>query len=97
LSLSNKDVARGARLMLQEIPLKPEPLDLPGLEAFFLTLAQTAAPLERIALLAARLATLHPTESETLIRLLGGDPHLDLKQSLVDEAIASAFPPPLSP
>lgn len=91
---SNKDVARSARLLLQEIPLKPEPLDLPGLEAFFLTLAQTAAPLDRITLLAARLATLHPTESETLVRLLGGDPRHRVDTGVIEEAIAAAFAAP---
>ena len=91
LYLSSKDVARSARLLLQEIPLKPEPLDLPGLEAFFLTLAQTAAPIDRISLLAARLVSLHPTESETVVRLLGGDPDRSLETAVIEEAIAVAF------
>jgi len=91
LFLANKDVARSARLLLQEIPLRPEPLDLAGLEALFLTLARTAAPLERITLLAARLATLHPTESETLIKLLGGDPRHGEDTAVIEEAIAVAF------
>lgn len=91
---ANKDGARTARLVLQEIPLRPEPLDLPGLEAFFLTLARTVAPHERIMLLAARLATLHPTESETLIRLLGGDPGHGLEEGVIEEAIAAAFSVP---
>ena len=88
---AGSDVARGVRLMLQELTLRPEALDLPGLETFFLTLAQTPAPLERIALLAARLATLHPTESETLVRLLGGDPGSCLKPAVIEDAIAAAF------
>jgi len=91
LLLSNDDVARCARLMLQELALKPEALDLAGLEAFFLTLAQTPAPLERISLLAARLVTLHPTESETVVRLLSGDPGRRLDLAVIEEAIAAAF------
>ena len=91
LVLSNKDLARSARLLLQELVLRPEPLDLAGLEEFFLKLAQTAAPFERIALLAARLATLHPTESETLVRLLGSDPAPGLDLAVIEEAIAAAF------
>lgn len=91
LFLANKDVARSARLLLQEIPLRPEPLDLPGLEAFFLTMSRTPAPLERITLLAARLATLHPTESETLVRLIGGDPHHGVEPAVIEEAIGLAF------
>ena len=91
LLLSSKDVARSARLVLQEIPLKPDPLDLPGLETFFLALARSAAPLERIALLAARLATLHPTESETVVRVLVGDPGRRLDHAVIEDAIAAAF------
>jgi len=91
LFLSNRNIARSARLLLQELPLRPEPLDLPGLEAFFLTLAQTAAPLDRISLLAARLVSLHPMESETLVRLLGGDPGGSLETGVIEEAIAAAF------
>lgn len=88
---AGNDVARGVRLMLQELTLRPEALDLPGLEVFFLTLAQTPAPLARIALLAARLATLHPTESETVVRLLGGPLARSLESAVIEEAIASAF------
>ena len=91
LLLANKDVARSARLVLQEIPLKPESLDLSGLEAFFLTLEQTAAPLDRITLLATRVATLHPTESETLIRLLGIDPRQGVEDGVIEDALAAAF------
>lgn len=91
LFLSNRNVARSARLLLQEIPLKPEPLDLPGLEAFFLILAQTPAPLDRITLLAERLVSLHPMESETVVRLLGGDPGGSLEPGVIEEAIATAF------
>jgi DNA ligase-1 len=88
---TNKDAARTARLVLQEIPLRPESLDLPGLEAFFHALAQSSAPLERIRLLTARIATLHPTESETLVRLLVGDSGHSLEGGVIEEAIASAF------
>ena len=42
ISLSQADAARTTRLFLQELPLKPEPLTLQGLSAFFMELA--AAP-----------------------------------------------------
>ncbi len=91
ISISQNDSARTARLLLQEIPLKPEPLDLPGLEAFFLNLLTATGSLDRIAQLAARLATLHPVEGETIVRLLTGDLRIGLKEGLLEDAIAEAF------
>lgn len=91
ISLAQNDSARTARLILQEIHVKPEPLDLPGLATFFEQLASSSGSLERIALLAARLATLHPVEGETVVRLLTGDLRIGLKEGLVEDAIAAAF------
>jgi DNA ligase-1 len=91
ISLSQNDSARTARLVLQEIQLKPQPLDLPGLAAFFNELLTSSGSLDRIARLAARLATLHPVEGETLVKLLTGDLRIGLKEGLVEDAIAAAF------
>ena len=91
ISLAQNDNARTARLVLQEIQLKPEPLDLPGLATFFEQLASSNGSLERIALLANRLATLHPVEGETVVKLLTGDLRIGLKEGLVEDAIAAAF------
>ncbi|MES2659849.1 MAG: ATP-dependent DNA ligase [Verrucomicrobiota bacterium] len=91
ISLAQNDTARTARLMLQEIHLKPEPLDLPGLAAFFEELVAATGSLDRIARLAARLATLHPVEGETLVKLLTGDLRIGLKEGLVEDAISAAF------
>lgn len=91
ISLSQNDSARTARLLLQEIHLKPEPLDLPGLAAFFHGLAAATGSLERIRRLADRLATLHPVEGETIVKLLTGDLRIGLKEGLVEDAIAAAF------
>jgi DNA ligase 1 len=91
ISLSQNDAARTARLVLQETPLKPEPLDLPGLARFFESLVEAAGSLERIERLAARLATLHPVEGETIVKLLTGDLRIGLKEGLVEDAIATAF------
>ena len=52
ISLSQNDTARTARLVLQEIHLKPEPLDLPGLAAFFHELLAASGSLDRIERLA---------------------------------------------
>lgn len=91
ISQSQNDAARTARLLLQELPLKPEPLDLAGLAAFFSELAAAPGSLARIDLLAERLRTLHPAEGETLVKLLTGDLRIGLKEGLVEEAVAEAF------
>ncbi|MEY3895159.1 MAG: hypothetical protein RLZZ214_678, partial [Verrucomicrobiota bacterium] len=91
ISISQNDSARTARLVLQEIHLKPEPLDLPGLAAFFQGLADAAGSLDEIQRLADRLATLHPVEGETIVKLLTGDLRIGLKEGLLEDAIATAF------
>lgn len=91
ISLSQNDSARSARLLLQELSLKPEPLDLLGLDAFFRDLVSASGSLARIELLAARLKTLHPAEGETVVKLLSGDLRIGLKEGLVDDAISAAF------
>jgi DNA ligase-1 len=91
ISLSQNDSARTARLFLQELTLRPEPLDLPGLEEFFKELANASGSLARIELLSNRLKTLHPSESETVAKLLSGDLRIGLKEGLVDDALAAAF------
>lgn len=91
ISQSQNDAARTARLLLQELTLKPEPLDLAGLAAFFQQLAAAPGSIARIDLLAERLRTLHPAEGETLVKLLTGDLRIGLKEGLVEEAVAEAF------
>ncbi len=91
ISLSQNDTARTARLVLQEIQLKPQPLDLPGLATFFHELLSASGSLDRIDRLATRLTTLHPVEGETLVKLLTGDLRIGLKEGLVEDAIAAAF------
>ncbi len=91
ISLVQNDLSRTARLMLQELTLRPEPLDLPGLEDFFQRLASASGALDRIDRLSARLASLHPMEGETVVKLLTGDLRIGLKEGLVEDAIAMAF------
>ena len=91
ISLSQNDAARTTRLLLQELALKPEPLDLAGLAAFFHELANAPGSLARIDLLSSRLRTLHPAEGETLVKLLTGDLRIGLKEGLVEDAVAEAF------
>lgn len=91
ISHAQKDTARTARLVLQEIQIRPEPLDLAGLDTFFQALLATSSSLDRISLLAARLATLHPVEGETIVKLLTGDLRIGLKIEIIEDAIASVF------
>lgn len=88
---AQNDTARTARLVLQEIQIRPEPLDLTGLETFFQTLLTTSSSLDRISQLAARLASLHPVEGETIVKILTGDLRIGLKEEIIQDAIATAF------
>jgi len=91
ISLAQNDAARTTRLVLQEIPLRPVPVDFQLLERFFNELAAASGALERIDLLAARLALLHPVDAESVVKLLTGDLRIGLKEGLVEDAIATAF------
>jgi DNA ligase-1 len=91
IHLDQKDIVRTARLFLQELQLQSEALDLTGAAAFISGFTETSGSMERIQRLAARLATLHPTESETLVKLLTGDLRLGLDAQLMEEAVAAAF------
>lgn len=84
-----RDTARAARLLLQELPLRPEPAGLGDTDAFLCDFAATRAAHLRVEALAARLSALHPAEAEALLRLLGGPAAAD--RELLDQAIAEAF------
>lgn len=91
ISLSQNDTARTARLMLQELPLEPRPIDLGAIVHFLAGLAGTEGSLAKVAELGERLRTLHPSEGETLVKLLTGDLRIGLKEGLVEEALIAAF------
>lgn len=91
ISISQNDSARTARLVLQEIPLHPEPIEFSDLESFFNELLTAPGSLARIEKLAARLTQLHPIEAETVVKLLTGELRIGLKEGLLEDAIASAF------
>lgn len=88
---AQKDPARTARLVVQELHLRPEPLDLIETAGFIRGFREAAGSMERIHGLAGRLATLHPVEGETLVKLLSGALHLGIGMPLVEEALAAAF------
>ncbi|MFU8892664.1 MAG: ATP-dependent DNA ligase [Luteolibacter sp.] len=91
ISATQNDAARTARLLLQELALKPEPLRYAELDQFFLDLAAAPGSIARIQLLSDRLHRLHPVEGETLVKLLTGDLRIGLREGLVEEAVAAAF------
>jgi hypothetical protein len=91
IHLAQRQPARTARLALQELPLHPEAADLTEAADFIKRFRETTGSLERIQRLGARLATLHPAEGETLVKLLTGDLQLGLDAVLVEDALAAAF------
>lgn len=91
ISARQNDLGRTARIFLQELPLKPEPLSLEGLNGFLEQLGGAAGSLDKAKELAERLVTLHPVEGGTLVKLLTGDLRIGLKEGLVEESVAEAF------
>ena len=91
ISSSQNDLARTARILLQEVPLAPNPMTLAELNDFFLEMEQMQGSLEKVENLAKRLFHLHPSEGELVIRLLTGDLRIGLKEGLVEEAVGKAF------
>jgi DNA ligase-1 len=91
IHLIHKDHARTARQLLQELHLQPAALDLAGADEFIRSFRESPASIARIGHLAARLATLHPAEGETLIRILSGNLRPGIDQALLEEALATAF------
>ncbi|MDP3851876.1 MAG: Holliday junction resolvase RuvX [Luteolibacter sp.] len=90
IHLASGDRTRSARLFLQELHLQPAPLDLTETAAFIGEFHHSAASMERVHRLAKRLATLHPADSETLLKLLNGDLRLGIDPLLLLEALAAA-------
>lgn len=91
IHLAQKDLTRTARLVLQELQLQPGALDLTTTAAFIDNFRAATGSMDRIEKLTRRLATLHPAEGETLIKLLTANLRLGIDASLVEEALASAF------
>jgi DNA ligase-1 len=73
---------------------KPEPATLLQIQEFFSLLAAARGPQQKTEILQQRLATLTPAEASTVIKILTGDLRIGLKESLVEDAIASAFDAP---
>ncbi|MBC7978964.1 MAG: DNA ligase [Armatimonadetes bacterium] len=91
ISLGQNDIARTAKILLQEISLNPKPMTLSALDGFLQDLSNSGKSLEKVEALAHQLSEMHPTESETVVKLLTGDLRIGLKEGLVEEAIGAAF------
>ena len=91
ISANQNDIGRTARMLLQEVLLEPKPLTLQGLNDFFEKLESAEGSLEKVELLTKRLHGLHPSEAETVVKLLTGDLRIGLKEGLVEEAVAKVF------
>ena len=87
----DRDLVRTARVLLQELQLRTEPIDLRQAAAFVRDFASDPDSMQRIQKLSARLASLHPIESETLLRLIDGDLKTGIDEDLLQQAIDSAF------
>jgi DNA ligase-1 len=88
----HKDLVRSARVLLQELQLKTEPVDLSQAAAFIEDFVNDPDSMQRIRKLSARLGSLHPIESETLLMLIDGDLKTGIDEDLLQHAIHSAFP-----
>ncbi len=91
ISSVQNDIARTARILLQEIPLSPKPMELKDLRTFFLDLDCMKGSLEKVEILSKRLFDLHPSEGELVIKILTGDLRIGLKEGLVEEALGKSF------
>ena len=91
IHVAHKDVTRTARLLLQELQLRPDALDLTQTETFIRDFQESFGSLDRIQRLSNRLATLHPAEAETLVKILTGDLRLGIDPSLIAASLATAF------
>jgi hypothetical protein len=77
--------------MLQELQLRPQAMTLNDTAEFLALFDGQNSSLDIIQRLADRLVTLHPAESETLLKLLTGNLGLTMDRSSITEAISQAF------
>ena len=76
-------------------PTRPAPvLTLEQVDSALAALAAARGPQPKLRLLLDLLARATPVEAKYLIKLITGDMRTGVKQSLVEEAIADAWPPP---
>jgi DNA ligase-1 len=91
MQAARKDAVHHVRSVLQELQLRPEAIDLACVTAFIDGFSNPSGSMDRIRRLTERLATLHPAEGETLVKLLTCDLRIGLDSDCIPEAVATAF------
>lgn len=81
--------------LLHEVPLQPDALNLSQTAQFIEEFQQQTGTIDWLYKLSERLITLHPMESETLLKLIVGNLRLGIDRALIQEAISKAFATPL--
>jgi DNA ligase 1 len=89
------DLGASAEEILQSRPIVTPSLSLMDIAAVFDSLAQQRAPAAKQALLEATLRRLSALEAKYFIKIATGELRIGLKESLVEEAIASCCQQPL--
>ena len=74
----------------------PRPLALTEVQAAFAAVAGARGPVAKSLLLRQLLERVTPLEAKYIVKIIGGDLRIGLKESLVEEAIAQAFETPIS-
>jgi DNA ligase-1 len=74
----------------------PQRLGLAAVQAAFATIAAARGPAAKSLLLRQLLERVTPLEAKYIVKIIGGDLRIGLKESLVEEAIAKAFETPIS-
>lgn len=88
---AGKNIVHDVRSILQELQLQPDAIDLACMTGFIDGFCSESGSMDRIQRLSERLATLHPAEGETLVKLLTCDLRIGLDSECIPDAIASAF------
>jgi len=73
------------------LPERSSELTLSNLEEEFHTLSSTRGPVSKLAIILRFLGQASPSEAKYIIKIIGGDLRIGLRESLVEEAIAKAF------
>ena len=88
---STKDDITAATTLLQELPLHPEGVSVAKIQTLIEEFASQSTSIDHLLKLSERLITLHPSESESLLRILTGKLGSEIDRPLIEEAVASCF------
>ena len=85
------DAGAAAQDILADIAPKESSLSVPELAAVFEDLARTPSTAKKVAMLQELLRRATAVEVKYIVKIIGGDLRIGLRESLVEEAIAKAF------